>query len=172
VQHEEPAAEVQRLRAILERQPSCLLRVGIDGTLCAVSDAALGLLGARELSAVLNTNLRDRIVTDAEHLWSEFVLRVSQSGSGSMECEMTDLAGASRSVIIHGVAAPSHPDNIKSLLLTVRDVSTRRQLEASLAEVTAERESLRKALADLKNALSSAIGATMLAQQLLEKGGR
>ena len=116
--------------------------------------------------------------------------------------------------MVQAVTLPSHPDGDESFLLTVRDVSTSRRLQASLqeqeelrrsaqhglddatasiqdlrtrlAEVTVERDRLRAtpetavadrqqlsdALQQLKTALNSAIDATLLAQQLIEKGGR
>src|SRR5687768_5042256 len=174
----DPAAEVERLRALLERQPSCLMRITLDGTLLAVSDAALSLLGARALAQVLETSLIEHLHGDAEHLWSDFVRRVLQAGSASLECEMNDLAGVRRAVILHGVSLSSHPDGDDSLLVTIRDVSTARRLQSSLqeqedlrrsaqdglrtaveqvqalqtrlAEVTAERQELASALSQLK----------------------
>jgi PAS domain S-box-containing protein len=208
-------AEVERLRTLLERQPSCLMRVGVNGTLLAVNDKALNLLGARGLEGVLGSSLVDRIdAEDTASLWEDFVRRVSNAGSASVECEMKDLAGVRRAVMVQAVTLPSHPDGDVSFLLTVRDVSTSRRLQASLqeqeelrrsaqhglddatasiqdlrtrlAEATVERDWLRAtsetaaadrqqlsdALQQLKTALNSAIEATLLAQQLIEKGGR
>ncbi len=91
------AAEVERLRAILEKQPSCLMRVATGGVVLAVSDAAMSLIGARELAQVVETNFMDRIQGDtAASFWTDFVTRVSNSGSASAECEMYDLTGARR----------------------------------------------------------------------------
>jgi PAS domain S-box-containing protein len=208
-------AEVERLRALLERQPSCLMRVGMGGTLLAVNDKALNLLGARRLEDALGTSFVDRIDgEDNATLWADFVRRVSNAGSASVECEMNDLAGVRRAVMVQAVTLPTHPDGDESFLLTVRDVSTARRLQASLqeqeelrrsaqhglhdatasihelrtrlAEVTLERDRLRAtsdaavadrqqlsgALNQLKTALSTAIEATQLAQQLIEKGAR
>ena len=144
----DPIAEIARLRALLERQPSCLMRIGTDGRLLAVSDAALTLLGAHELAQVLDTNLVDRIRGDsAANAWTDFTTRVVSSGSASAECEIEDLAGTARSVILLGVALADHPDRLPSLLVTVRDVSTARGLEASLHEQEDLRRSLQTALA-------------------------
>ena len=140
----EPEADADWLRALLERQPSCLMRVGIDGTLLAVSDAALNLLGATALSQVLETSLIERLHGDAEEIWTDFVSRVLQAGSASVECEMHDLAGVGRAVLLQGVSLPSHPDGAASLLLTSRDVSTARRLQASLQE----QEDLRRSAQD------------------------
>jgi hypothetical protein len=143
------SAETAHLRWVIEKQPSCLMRVALDGTLLAVSDAALGLLGARELTQVLDTTLTERLPREAAGLWAEFAARVSNSGSGSAECEMIDLSGVRRSVTMIGVALPNHPDGVNSLLITVRDVSTARRLEMSLQEQENLRQSIKQLTADL-----------------------
>jgi hypothetical protein len=178
------AAEVERLRSILERQPSCLMRVSIDGTMLALSDAAINLLGARALAQVLDSSLLDRLNGDASQVWSDFVMRVLHAGSASLECEMTDVTGGRRVLVLQGVAMSSHPDASDSLLVTFRDITVAKRLEASLQEVTADRQRLRDAmdrvlrerqelagaLEQLKIALGTAIDSTLLAQQVVEKG--
>ena len=129
----DPATEVERLRALLEKQPSCLMRIGVDGTLLAVNEVALTLLGARGLADVLGTSVADRIQGDGT-VWPDFVRRVSQSGSASTECDMSDLSGVARAVMMQGIALPAHPDGDDSLLVSVRDVTTSRRLQASLQE--------------------------------------
>lgn len=192
-------AEVERLRTMLDKLPACLMRVGADATVLAVSDAALTLIGARELGQVLDTNFTERLDAEtAAGTWAEFVERVSAGGSGSAECDMIDLAGVSRAVIMLGVALPNHPDGRSSLLVTVRDISTARRLEASLHEqeqlrravqegldcATTELKQLRAQLQEgadqrqqvgvafeqLTRALAAAINAAALARQALEKG--
>ena len=144
-----PSNEVERLRAILEKQPSCLMRVAIDGRMLAISDHAMSLLGARELGQVLDTNFVERLRGDAvAETWSEFVARVTQSGSASAETELEEFSGNIRAVTMQGVALPDHPDGIESMLLTIRDISTARRLEASLEEEEGLRRSLQSALND------------------------
>lgn len=142
------AAEVERLRFILDKQPSCLLRVALDGTLLAVNDAALSLLGARKLAQVLDTNLMERLGDESPtSVWADFVERVSR-GSSSVECEMVDLAGSRRAVILQGIVLGNHPDAVPSLLVSVRDVSTSRRLEESLEEQEQLRRSVLPAIHD------------------------
>ena len=176
------AAEVERLRTLLERQPSCLIRVAVDGTLLAVNEAALSLLGASELGQVLDSSLVE-CIEDGRTTWSGFIQRVANGGSASLECEMTDRTGARRAVILQAVMLPAHPDGHESLLVTVRDVSTSRRLQASLQEqealrrsaqqqleqVTEEREQLRAALEQLQAALNTALDATLRAQQVVDR---
>lgn len=194
-------AEIERLRSMLERQPSCLMRVAVSGRLLAVNEAALGFLGGRTLAQVLGTSIIERIDgNNGSEIWRDFASRVSNAGSASAESEMTDLGGVRRAVILQGVTLPAHPDGDESLLVTVRDVSTARRLQASLqeqedniqnlrsrlAELTVEcdrlrttadgaiddRKQLAAALAQLKSALNTAIDATLLAQQVIGKGGQ
>ena len=145
---EDSAAAVARLRTMLERQPSCLMRIGPDGMLLAASDAGVTLLGASAVGQVLDTSFVDRIRSDAAaDVWADFTTRVVSGGSASAECEIDDLGGTRRSVILLGVALLDHPDGVTSLLVTVRDVSTARGLEASLHEQENLRRSVQAALA-------------------------
>ena len=148
----DPAVEIERLRALLDRQPSCVLRVTVGGRLLAVNETAVSLLGARALVDVLGTLFTERL-TDDGRLWEDFVRRVSQAGSASTECEMNDLAGVARAIVMQGVALPDHPDGEDSLLVAVRDVSTSRRLQASLHE---QEELRRLAQESLQEATASA----------------
>jgi chromosome segregation ATPase len=120
------------LTRLLERQPACLMRVGLDSVLLATNDAALSLLGATQLGQVLGTALTERLVPAHQALWPDFADRVWKNASGSIECDMVDLSGAARTVLVQGVALVDHPDGIESMLATVRDVSANRHLETTL----------------------------------------
>jgi hypothetical protein len=157
--------EIERLRTMLDRQPACLMRIAEDGTLLAINDAALSLLGVRELADALDTSIVARIQSpDAATVWTDFSARVSSAGAGSLECQMRDAGGVQRAVILQAVTLP-HPDGEASLLVTARDVTTARKLQDSLEQVAS-------ALAQLRGALGTAIDATLLAQQVVEKGQR
>src|SRR5688500_20126993 len=117
------------------------MRVALDGTILAASDAAVSLLGARTLADVLDTSLLARVQGDVERVWSDFVARVLSGRSASVECELDDLAGTRRAVILQGVSLPTHTDGTESLVLAFREVSTARRLEASLEEQEALRHS-------------------------------
>jgi hypothetical protein len=147
-----PATEAAHLRVVIEKQPSCLLRVGVDGLLLAVNDAALNLLGATELAQVLNHNFAERFGL-ADGWWPEFAGRVASAGAASGECELRDLSGAERAVVLQGRALLDQPDGIDSLLVAVRDISATRRLEASLQAHEAERVKLQRALEEQQLAL-------------------
>lgn len=129
-----PVEDPAHLASLLDRQPACLMRVGIDGLLLAVNDASVGLLGADHLEQVLGGLLTDRLVPEHQEPWRDFVSRVWTAGSGSFECDMLDHTGARRSMDLQGIALLDHPDGVRSLLVVARDISSTRVLEQALQE--------------------------------------
>jgi PAS domain-containing protein len=162
-------AELERLHKLLDRLKSCLMRVGADGKLLAVNDAAVDLLGGGELSHVLGTNFVAYVRDDGGTLWSDFVRHVSESGAGSLECEIDDLGGTRRTLMLLGVAVSDHPDGIASMLVTVRDITTARRLEASLQEYEGARKQLSETFDPLGRTLSDSMDFATLISQILRK---
>jgi PAS domain-containing protein len=144
-----PNVEPSYLSSLLDRQPSCLIRVGTDGVLLAVSEAALSLLGGTDLNAVLGTTLTERIVPEQRELWIAFSARVWSEGSGSHECDILGPSGSRRPVMLQGVALPDHPDGTPSILVMLRDVSATRRLEAAVQEHTIVRQAAEALRRDL-----------------------
>ncbi|MEX2663851.1 MAG: PAS domain-containing protein, partial [Vicinamibacterales bacterium] len=128
------------LRQLIEKQPVCLVRVDLDGVLLAVNDAALSMLGANDLAEVLHASLVERFLSGRHDWWREFAGRVWREGSGSTECELLDLAGATRSALLKGIAHWDHPDGIDSLFLTIRDTSAQVRLERAVHEALEARQ--------------------------------
>src|SRR5688572_29665664 len=108
---------------LLEQQPACLIRVGLNGVLLACNNAALRLLGAPNLPAVLNTNLTDRFIAAERTKWEEFAQRVWAKGAASFEFHLVAAVDDPRPVLVQGIALTDHPDGIDSLLLNLRDQS-------------------------------------------------
>lgn len=130
----DPDQDPEHLRRLLEVQPSCLMRVAVDGELLAANQAALALLGAQELSDVVGHSLTQRLAPNHGTEWSNFADRVWHGAPGSFECDVTTIPGDSKSVLFQAVPLPGHPDEIRSLLLTARDVSANRRLETALEQ--------------------------------------
>src|SRR5205823_3797419 len=128
------------LRGLLERLPACLIRVRLDGTLLACNDAGLGLFGARNLGAVLNTNLADRFVAAERAKWQEFSARVWAKDAASFETQLV-ADDDTRPVLVQGIAVRDDPDGIDSLLLNVRDQSQTHRLERSIRSAVITRAS-------------------------------
>jgi hypothetical protein len=129
------------------------MRVGVDGLLLAVNEVAVRLLGSEDLSEVLGSTLTERIVPDHRERWREFAARVLKGASGSIECDLVDLSGIHRTVVLQGVPLLDHPDGVPSMILAARDTSAPRRLEVALEEREANRqhEGLR---AELEQALA------------------
>jgi PAS domain S-box-containing protein len=137
----EPAAvEALHLRRLIEQQPACLLRVGIDGLLLAVNGAALRLFGGETLAQVLGTKLTKLIMPRQHEEWEEFAARIRDGASASIECDLIDLSGTRRSILLQGVPLLDHADGVPSMILTARDISAPRRLEAALRERESGRE--------------------------------
>ena len=165
----EPQAELERLHKLLDRLKSCLIRVTPDGKLLAVNDAAVDLLGGRELAQVLGTNFLDYLRDGGAALWRDFVQHVSDTGAGSLECEIDDLGGTRRMIMLLGVVITDHPDGIASMLVTVRDVTTAKKLEASLLEHEGARRQLSETFDQLARSLSDSMDSATLISQVLRK---
>jgi PAS domain S-box-containing protein len=144
----ETVTEALHLRRLIEQQPACLLRAGIDGLLLAVNEAGLRLLGGESLTQVLGTNLTTLIMPRQHDEWNDFAARVRDGASGSIECDLTDLAGMRRTILLQGVPLLDHADGVPSMILTARDISAPRRLEAALREreITRELDDLQKEL--------------------------
>lgn len=137
-----PSVDAEHLRRIVEKQPACLMRVGIDGLILAANDAALGLFGAQQPADVLGGLLMKWIVPAHQGGWKEFLRTVSAGISQSVECDLTDVSGTQRSVVFHGVPLVDHADGIPSVILGARDASALRRLEIALQESEAIRQKL------------------------------
>ena len=128
----DPVAEAIHLRRLIEALPFCLMRVAMDGVLLAANDAALGLLGARDLHQVLGSEVTAWMVAGNHDRWREFAATLANGTSGSLECELMDLSGNHRTVLFHGVPLLDHADGIPSMMLGTRDISVSRRIETAL----------------------------------------
>jgi chromosome segregation ATPase len=136
------AVSVDHLRRILDKQPACLMRIGIDGLILAANDAAIELLGAKQPAQVLGGSLMSWIVSAHQDAWRDFARSVGGGASQSLECDLNSVSGNPRSVVFHGIPLVDHADGIPSLIVGARDASAVRRLEAALHES----ETLRQAL--------------------------
>jgi hypothetical protein len=125
-----------------------MLRVGLDGLLLAVNEAALNLVAAEQLAQVLGSKLTKLITPRQHEEWEEFVGRIKGGASASIECDLTDLAGNRRTLLFQAVPLLDHPDGVPSMILSARDISAPRRLEMALREreVSRELEDLQKQL--------------------------
>jgi PAS domain S-box-containing protein len=133
-----PAAHAvaAHLELLLETVPVCLARVAQDGTLLAVNEAGLVLLGADGLGRVLGTRLQAYVASDTEAC-RRFVERTASGERGSLELEIKSVSGHVSTVQVSATPIPSPVDGTRSALLVFRDVSEQRRLERSVMESAA-----------------------------------
>src|SRR5262249_45333226 len=137
---------------LLEKQPSCLLRVGRNGVLLACNDAGLSLLGRSDLADVLNRPFDEHLCRDHVAGWRDFLSRVDTSGAGSVESELTPGEAGRRNILLQAVALRNHPDKLESMLVAIRDTTPIRRLEASLREEQRHRHRLTEVASRLESA--------------------
>jgi hypothetical protein len=126
--------EVERLRLLIERQPTCLLRVGLDGVILAANNAALGQLGASQLGQAIGHRFTQWMIPNHRDRWFDLARRAYEKGAASIECELLDLAERRHAVQIRAVKQPPHPDGKESMTLASREISWMSRLEQALLD--------------------------------------
>jgi PAS domain S-box-containing protein len=125
------------LRAVLERQPVVLTRIGKDGIFLAINQAGLAMLGAQTLDQVLGVSLLTLVPDDERKACQAFLERIARGDRGSFEVDLVGLTGTRHTVELHGNVHPGAPDGIASGLITFRDITESRRLEQSLLDAAA-----------------------------------
>ena len=148
----EEADEVERLRRLLDSQPSCLMRLGTDSLILAANDAALGQLAAGDLGQVWGTALINRFPPEQQDTWAMFAARVIEDGAASAEFTLHALDGNPHAVLLQGVRQPRHPDGIESMVVAIRELSGVKRLEQTLRDLSGVQTALAEARAQLDNA--------------------
>ncbi len=127
--------EVTHLRRLLDTQPSCLMRLGSDGTVLAANDAALKLIGVTSGAQVLGRDFSVWVPSDQRERWTTFTTGVVQGNPASVECDIAAPSGDRQPTLFHGVPLTDHPDGVASMAIAARVVSGQRQLEAAVIEL-------------------------------------
>jgi PAS domain S-box-containing protein len=145
------------LRHVIETQPVCLTRIASDGTVLAVNEAALSMIGAERLEQVLGTSFLSLIAPASQDTCRTFLKRIATGGRGSTEVEMTALGGMQYVLQLHAAALATSLDGVESTLCTFRDVTEQRRLETALVSAAArEKQDSDAEWADLTAQLDSA----------------
>ena len=137
VRLEEPGGDDIHLRDVLEAQPVTLIRLGCDGRVLAINDAGRAVIGAERLEQILETSFTD-VLQEGEHSgFLAFLEHVAAGHRGSLELSLTAFTGNRFTMRLHATPHPGSPDGIKSVLVTLLDITESRRLEQSLVEAMA-----------------------------------
>jgi PAS domain S-box-containing protein len=131
---EQPTEGEPHLRAVLETQPVILIRLAKDTKFLAVNESGLSALGADRLDQLLGTPLSALVPPEERAGLQAFIERVISGHRGSLEVDLIGLTGTRHTLQIHAAPHPGSPDQIESVLASLRDVTESRHLEQSLVE--------------------------------------
>lgn len=129
-----PPVEAAHLRRLLDTQPSCLMRLGAEGTVLAANDAALMLLGLSSRAQALGNDFALWIAADHRERWRAFSASVIDGAPASVECDLMTPSGDRQATLFHAVPLRDHPDGFASIAVAARAVAGQRQLEAAVVE--------------------------------------
>jgi DNA repair exonuclease SbcCD ATPase subunit len=104
----------------------------VKGSLLAVNQVGLGLLGAHGLEHALGTSFLGLVAEDGRESCRQLLESASNGQDGSLEVELRGLTGTVRAVEVHAVAHPGAPDAAPSAMVTLRDITRARVLAQSL----------------------------------------
>jgi len=135
IQELEPLVEVTHLRHLLDTQPSCLMRLGADGTILAANNAALSLIGVTSGAQVLGRDFSAWMPPDQRDRWTAFTTGVVRGYPASVECDISEPSGKRQPILFHGVPLTEHPDGVASMAVAARAISGQRQVEAAVIEL-------------------------------------
>lgn len=124
-----PGAE-DRLRAIIERQPSCLTEVTANGRVLAMNAAHAALRGVHGVGQPYHDFVA---LTDRERV-VEFIRQVSQGESGSLEYLMVLPGARPRDVVSDAVPIERPSDHGTVVLMVTRDLTELKELEEQLRQ--------------------------------------
>jgi PAS domain S-box-containing protein len=173
---ERPHEAEPHLREVLESHPVAFVRLDGDGTLLAVNEQGLNLLGARSLEEVLGSSLIGLVTAQERKGCQSLFVRAIKGEWGSLEVDLISLTGTLHTFELRAVAYPAAPDGVPSALVSLRDVTDTRRLAQSLVEAVAAQGELGLAhatersrlLADLEQARQAQSHQSESAAQLTE----
>jgi PAS domain S-box-containing protein len=154
------AAE-RRLRLIIESAPVSLIVVDSSGQVLAANRTTLTLFDRQRFEDVVGKNVSALAAPESRELLAEFVTRVCDGQSGSVEYPVSWPDGTKRRLETHAVPIRRADDDVAVFLGASWDVSARdhanvllEDLQTQFALVESERDTLRSALDEARTAAS------------------
>ena len=123
------------LQAIIEAEPECVKILGPGENLRFMNSAGLAILEADSPAEVLGKNLVAQILPEYRQAFRALNKQVIMGGHGTLEFEITSLKG--RRLWMETHAVPLDMEDEPVVLAVTRDVTARKQAEASSAKLSA-----------------------------------
>ena len=122
----------ERLRANFDLSPECLKLLAADRTLLEMNPAGLAMIEADTFEQVANQSIIPFVVPEHRPAFENFMRRVSDGESGTLEFEVIGLKGRRLWLEMH--ASPLHCEagQVSDLLAITRNITERKQAETQL----------------------------------------
>ncbi|MCF4965973.1 response regulator [Nostoc sp. CMAA1605] len=121
--------------AIFDAEPDCVKIVAADGTLLAINQAGLTILGADHPDTVVGKSIYDVIAPEYQQTFLQFHTSVCQGQKGTLEFVIMNRQGERRWVTTHAVPLRNPADDSWVHLAITRDITNIKQVEAEIQRV-------------------------------------
>lgn len=123
------------LRTIIETEPECVAVVNLDGTVQTINAAGLAMIDAESSRDIVGKDMADLVMPHFRAAFRELGAKAGRGEPGLLEFEILGLKGAHRWLEMHAVPLRGAGGVITGVLGVTRDVTARKQAEASLRTV-------------------------------------
>ena len=123
-------ASRERLRAIVDSEPECVMVLSPDGTPLEMNPAGLAMIEAVDLKQVVGRSLLELIAPEHREAFNALTKRVVRGESGSLEFEIVGLKGSRRWLETHAVPLGSGAERM--VLGLTRDITERKLAREAL----------------------------------------
>ena len=131
-----------RLASIITTEPECVKVVDGAGRLLEMNPAGLSMLEVHSLEEAQTCSLADFILPEHRAAFVELHQRVMRGSSGTLEFEIAGRRGTTRWLETHAVPLRDPRGTSYALLGITRDISARKRVDSTLAQVKLFRELL------------------------------
>jgi PAS domain S-box-containing protein len=119
-------------RLIVDTEPECVKLIAPNGGLIEMNAAGLVMIEADSLEQVKGAAMIDIVAPEYREAFAGLHKRVMTGESGMLEFEIIGLKGTRRWLETHAVPLRNEAKRIEALLGVTRDITERKQAEASL----------------------------------------
>ena len=138
-------ASEQRYRSILNSSPDGVIITDLEGSILMVSRVALRMFAVGQLADALGRTVLDFVVhEDHDRVSSDLVLVLSGSATEMTEYQGLRADGSRFDMSANASFLRDASGNPTQVIVTLRDITTRKQAEAALAQSLREKQALIK----------------------------
>ena len=123
------------LRTIIETEPECVKVMNLDGAVQTMNAAGLAMIEAEGSREIVGKDLCQLVLPQFRGAFLELIAQAGHGKQGLLEFEILGLKGAHRWLETHAVPLRGADGIITAVLGVTRDITARKQAEASLRTV-------------------------------------